>query len=312
MPTVLYTHPICLEHDTGEYHPECADRLRVISRILEHEDFYYLLRAEAPEASLEQLLRVHSQDHIDRVMALLPHDDGVREVDQDTFVSRHSGDAALRAAGAVCAAVDDVTAGTCRNAFCAVRPPGHHAEPEAAMGFCLFSNAAIGAFHARVKHGFRRVAVIDFDVHHGNGTQAAFWTQPGMFYGSTHQADAYPYSGLEDERGAEGGGTVVNVPLKSYTGSQAFRAAYDEVILPRLRAFAPDFLILSAGFDGHVADPVANLGLHVNDFEWLTRQLVAIAGAFSENRLVSVLEGGYDPRALAACVAAHIRVLMGG
>ena len=312
MPTVLFSHPDCLGHDTGEDHPECADRLRAITRMLDHVDFYYLQRAEAPEATLEQLLRAHSRAHIDRIMALLPTDDQVVEVDSDTFISRGSGRAALRAAGAVCAAVDEVARGDCRNAFCAVRPPGHHAGREVAEGFCLFSNAAIGAFHARDVHGYRRVAVIDFDVHHGNGTQALLWDQPGMFYASTHQADAFPYTGTADETGAADGAVVVNVPLRAGSGSDAFRAAWDDGILPRLRAFAPDFLIVSAGFDGHAADPVAHLRLHVSDFEWLSRRLAAIAAEFAGHRLVSVLEGGYDTRALAACVAAHLRVLMGG
>ncbi len=312
MPTLLFTHPDCLDHDTGDHHPECPDRLRAINRILDHGDFVYLLRAEAPEATVEQLLRVHSRAHVERIFSALPQDETIVELDSDTFVSRGSGRAALRAAGAVCAAVDEVATRQCRNAFCAVRPPGHHAEREAAMGFCLFSNAAIGAFHARDVYGYQRVAVVDFDVHHGNGTQSLLLDQPGMFYASTHQADAFPYTGLPEETGRPGGGVVVNVPLASGSGSDLFRAAYDNEILPRLVAFAPDFLIVSAGFDAHAADPVAHLRLHVNDFEWLSRRLVAVAGEYAGNRLVSVLEGGYDTRALAACVAAHLRVLMGG
>ncbi|MEI6560212.1 MAG: histone deacetylase family protein [Rhodospirillaceae bacterium] len=312
MPTLLFTHSACVKHDTGEYHPECADRLQAILHILDHEDFYYLLREEAPRATADQLLRAHSQAHIDHILASVPEDDSIVELDSDTFLSRHSGEAALRAAGAVVAAVDEVAAGRCRNAFCAVRPPGHHAEPESAMGFCLFSNAAIGALHARDSGGFQRVAVIDFDVHHGNGTQRILWDVPGTFYASTHQIDAFPYSGQPEETGGPGGGIAVNVPLAAGTGSEAFRAAYTEVILPRLRAFAPDFLFISAGFDAHAADPIAHLRLHVSDFEWLTRELVGVAAASANHRLVSVLEGGYDTRALAACVAAHLRVLMGG
>ncbi|MEI7611248.1 MAG: histone deacetylase family protein, partial [Rhodospirillaceae bacterium] len=217
-----------------------------------------------------------------------------------------------RSAGAVVAAVDEVAAGRCRNAFCAVRPPGHHAEPDQAMGFCLFSNAAIGALHARAAHGYQRVAVVDFDVHHGNGTQRVLWGVPGTFYASTHQIDAFPYTGTPEETGAPGGGVIVNVPLVSGSDSDAFRTAYAEIILPRLRAFAPDFLLISAGFDAHAADPIAHMRLHVSDFEWLTRELAAVAAASANNRIVSVLEGGYDTRALAACVAAHLRVLMGG
>ena len=280
--------------------------------MVEHHDFFYLLREEAPQVTTEQLLRVHSQDHIDRILATIPVDDSIVELDPDTFISRHSGEAALRAAGAVVAAVDEVAAGRCRNAFCAVRPPGHHAEAGAAMGFCLFNNIAVGAAHARAVHGFQRVAVIDFDVHHGNGTQSMLWDLPGTFYGSTHQVDAFPYSGRPEETGAPGGGLVVNVPLAAGSGSEAFRAAYTDIILPRLQAFAPDFLLLSAGFDAHAADPIAHLGVHVADFDWLTRELTAIAAAFAGHRLVSVLEGGYDTRALAASVAGHLRVLMGG
>ena len=311
MPTLLFTHPACLDHDPGEFHPECPDRLKAIAHILEHEDFFYLAREEAPLATMAQVLAAHSQRHVDHVLAVIPRDGGTVELDGDTFVSRGSGEAALRAAGAVCAAVDQVATGACRNAFCAVRPPGHHAEREAVMGFCLFSNAAIGALHARNAHGFQRVAVIDFDVHHGNGTQQILWDVPGMFYGSTHQQDAFPYTGTPDETGGAGGGVIVNVPLAAGSGSAPFRAAYADVILPRLCDFAPDFLIVSAGFDAHAADPMAHLRLQVADFEWLSRELVAIASTCG-NRLVSVLEGGYDTRALATCVAAHIRILMGG
>ena len=312
MPTLLFTHPVCIQHDTGEYHPECSDRLRSVLHVLEHQDFFYLLREEAPRVTEEQLLRAHSKAHIDHILSSVPAGDDIVELDSDTFISRHSGEAALRAAGAVVAAVDEVAGGRCRNAFCAVRPPGHHAEPDAAMGFCLFSNAAIGALHARAVHGFQRVAVIDFDVHHGNGTQRILWDVPGTFYGSTHQIDAFPYSGLPEETGGPGGGLAVNVPLAAGSGSEAFRAAYADIILPRLREFAPDFIIVSAGFDAHAADPIAHLRLHVADFEWITRELAAVAAISANHRIVSVLEGGYDTRALAASVAAHLRVLMGG
>ena len=312
MPTLLFTHSACIQHDTGEYHPECSDRLRSILHVLDHQDFFYLLREEAPRVTEEQLLRAHTQAHIDHILSSVPVDDEIFELDSDTFISRHSGEAALRAAGAVVAAVDEVAAGRCRNAFCAVRPPGHHAEPDAAMGFCLFSNAAIGALHARAVHGYQRVAVIDFDVHHGNGTQRILWDVPGTFYASTHQIDAFPYSGTPEETGGPGGGLVVNVPLAAGSDSEVFRAAYEGTILPRLRAFAPDFLLVSAGFDAHAADPIAHLRLHVADFEWITRELAAVAAEYANHRIVSVLEGGYDTRALAASVAAHLRVLMGG
>ena len=311
MSTVLYTHSACLEHDTGEYHPECADRLRAINHILEHEDFIYLPREEAPRATREQILRAHTEAHLDRVMGAVPQQ-GLVELDGDTILSPGSGEAALRAAGAVCAAVDEVATGRSRNAFCAVRPPGHHAEREAAMGFCLFSNAAIAALHAREAHGYQRVAVVDFDVHHGNGTQQVLWNTPGTFYASTHQQDAFPYTGMPDETGPDGGLVAVNFPLPAGSTSDPFRMAYTEAILPRLRDFAPDFLIISAGFDAHAADPMAHLRLQIGDFQWITRQLLDVASESAGRRVVSVLEGGYDTRALAACVAAHIRVLMEG
>lgn len=312
MNTLLLTHPACLQHETGDCHPECADRLRAVNHILEHEDFLFLAREEAPRATTQQLLRAHSMEHVDYILSLLPKDGEIHPIDDDTFVSSRSGEAALRAAGAVCAAVEEVAAKRCRNAFCAVRPPGHHAERSTAMGFCLFSNAAIGALHARDACGFRKVAVIDFDVHHGNGTQQILWDEAGMFYASTHQQDAYPYSGSPDEQGQAGGGVIVNVPLPAGSGSEVFRHAYGDVILPRLRAFAPDFVIVSAGFDAHAADPMADLRLQVADFDWVTRELLRISREFSGDRLVSVLEGGYDTRALAACVASHVRALMEG
>ncbi len=311
MSTVLFTHPACFEHDTGEYHPECSDRLKAIMHILEHEEFSYLPREEAPRASDEMILRAHTPEHLAAIMGAIPAS-GLVELDGDTMLSPGSGEAALRAAGAVCAAVDEVATGRTRNAFCAVRPPGHHAERAAAMGFCLFSNAAIGALHARDVHGFKRVAVVDFDVHHGNGTQAVLWDEPGTFYASTHQQDAFPYTGAVTETGPDGGAVVVNLPLPAGATSDVFRAAYTETILPRLRDFAPDFLIISAGFDAHAADPMAHLRLQVSDFDWITRQLLAVAKDSCGRRVVSVLEGGYETRALAACVAAHIRALMEG
>lgn len=311
MPTLLLTHPACAGHDPGEFHPECPDRLRAITHILEHEDFFYIARDEAPRATPEQLLRAHTRRYIDHILAIAPEGDGLVEIDGDTFVSRGSVEAALRAAGAGCEAVTQIHQGRCRNALCIVRPPGHHAERETAMGFCLFGNAAIAALHARDACGYRRVAVLDFDAHHGNGTQSILWAEPGMFYASTHQLDAFPYTGTAEETGAEGGAVVVNVPLAAGDASAPFRDAWAGTILPRLRAFEPDFLILSAGFDAHAADPMTHLRLHVADFDWLSRELMAVAAGCG-HRLVSILEGGYDTRALAACVAGHARILMGG
>ena len=312
MTTLLLTHPACLGHRTGDFHPESAERISAILHILEHEDFLYLARDEAPPATRDQLLLAHSPAHVDRIFAALPTGSEVLELDGDTMLSAGSGEAALRAAGAVCRAVDEVMTGRSRNVFCAVRPPGHHAERDAAMGFCLFANAAIGALHARAAHGVGRVAVIDFDVHHGNGTQQLLWDQPGMFYASTHQEDAFPHTGKPEETGGPGGAVVVNVPLPAGAASAPFRAAYTEIILPALRAFAPELIILSAGFDAHAADPMAHLRLQVGDFAWITGQVLDVARETAGRRLVSVLEGGYDPRALAACVGAHVRALLEG
>jgi len=310
MTTLLFTHLDCLGHQTGDFHPESADRLKAITHLLEHEDFAYLPREQAPLATNDQLARAHTQRHIDQILTPLDAGAEARFIDADTVVSRGSAKAALRSAGAACGAVDAVAAKESRNAFCAVRPPGHHAERDGAMGFCLFNNVAIAALHARAK-GYERVAVVDIDAHHGNGIQQIFWDQPGTFYASTHQEDSFPYTGTPDETGAPGGGTIVNVPLPKGGAGDVFRAAYDDVILPRLRDFAPDFLLISAGFDAHAADPLSYLRLKVDDFNWITRQLIELAGKFCGNRLVSVLEGGYDTRTLAACVASHVRLLMG-
>jgi len=309
MTTLLFTHPLCLEHDPGDYHPECPDRIKAILAVLESEEFMMLLRDEAPRATMEQVMRAHPLDYIDMVLDSAPTDGGVFPLDPDTLLSAASGEAALRAAGAVVAGVDAVAAGQARNVFCAVRPPGHHAETQTAMGFCFFNNAAIGALHAREAHGYERVAVIDFDVHHGNGTQDILWDRPGLFYGSTHQENSYPNTGSAEETG--GLGEIFNLPLPPGTGSDDFRTAFGDVMIPRLRQFCPDFLIISAGFDAHAADPLAHLRLTTADFGWATRQLLDVAGQCCGNRVVSVLEGGYDLRALAASVREHVRALMG-
>jgi acetoin utilization deacetylase AcuC-like enzyme len=312
MNTALFTHPACIEHDPGFGHPECPDRLRAVMQALEHEDFLFLARHEAPAATRDQLSLAHPADHVDRVLASIPPS-GWRDIDADTTVNPHSGEAALRAAGAVCAAVDAVfTADSdpegARNAFCAVRPPGHHAERARAMGFCLFNSVAVGAFHARTAHGIDRVAVIDFDVHHGNGTQDIFWSQAGLLYASTHQDHFYPGTGAAAERGA--GGRIVNAPLPAGSGSPEFRAAFERTVLPAVEEFAPELVMISAGFDGHFADPLAQLELTEEDFVWATRKLCGVAAAHCQGRLVSVLEGGYDLGALARSNAAHVRELM--
>ena len=307
MSTLLLTHPICLEHDTGEGHPERIDRLRAVLAALDDEPFQNLDRREAPAATRDQVARVHPTAYVDRVLSRVPAS-GLAAIDADTVVSAKSGEAALRAAGAVCAAVDAVLSGEARNAFCAVRPPGHHAEPGRAMGFCLFNNVAVGAEHARKAHGLERVAVVDFDVHHGNGTQAMFWNEAGLFFASTHQSPLYPGTGRAEECGAHG--NVVNVPLPPYAGSAELKRAFTEQILPALDSFAPELVMISAGFDGHVRDPLAHLQFTEQDFAWATRELCRVAQARCDSRVVSTLEGGYDLRALALSAAAHVRELM--
>ena len=309
MSTILFTHPACLDHDTGAYHPECADRLRSVLGALEAEEFATLQREEAPRATAEQVLRVHARDYVDFIRSSVPGEGAHVHLDPDTVISHGSWEAALRAAGATVAAVDAVAAGQCRNAFCAVRPPGHHAESSAAMGFCLFNNVAIGALHARAVHGLQRVAVIDFDVHHGNGTQEAFFNDPDLFYASTHQLGIYPGTGFRQELGCAN--NILNVPLPTGTDSQPWRAAVESQIFSRLRLFKPDFILISAGFDAHAADPMAHMRLTADDYYWVADQLCGLAREMCGGRVVSVLEGGYDLRALAQSAAAHVRGLMG-
>jgi acetoin utilization deacetylase AcuC-like enzyme len=306
MTTFLYTHPACLDHDPGRHHPESAARLRAVLDALADPEFDRLERREAPEAALEDLLRVHPRPHVERLMRAVPKS-GHFGIDADTILSPASGLAALCAAGAVVAAVDAVVANDADNAFCAVRPPGHHAEPDRAMGFCLFNNIAVGALRAREAHGLQRIAVIDFDVHHGNGTQAAFEADNALFYASTHQSPLYPGTGSVGETGV---GNIFNVPLRPMAGSTQFRAAMSERILPALDAFRPEFVLISAGFDAHRSDPLAQLLLDEEDYTWVTERLIEIADRHASGRLVSALEGGYDLPALGASVVAHVRALM--
>ncbi len=306
MTTLLYTHPSCLAHDPGDYHPEAPSRLRAVLAALSGPQYARLERREAPEAALDDVLRVHSRRQVERLLGAVPKSGHVA-IDADTVLSPASGTAALHAAGAVSAAVDAVVAKEADNAFCAVRPPGHHAEPDRAMGFCLFNNAAIGALRAREVHGLDRVAVVDFDVHHGNGTQAAFEADDNLFYASTHQSPLYPGTGSASETGV---GNIVNVPLRPMSGSGPFRLAMTGRILPALDAFRPDLLLISAGFDAHRSDPLAQLLLDEADYIWVTEKLLEVANRHADGRVVSTLEGGYDLTALAASAAAHVRVLM--
>jgi len=306
MTSIYFSHRSFLEHDTGLGHPENAERLRSIERALGQADFAGLERREAPRGTREQIRSIHTDRHIDDVLAAIPRR-GFAYLDADTVVSPGSGEAALHAVGAVCAAVDAVFAQEAANAFCAVRPPGHHAEPDAAMGFCLFNNIAIAAEYARARHGIERVAIVDFDVHHGNGTQRAFEADKDILYASTHQFPWYPGTGQACETGT---GNIINVPLAAGSGSKEFRSAVAEKILPALDRFAPELLLISAGFDAHRDDPLASLNLVEDDYAWVTSELAAAAEKHAGGRLVSALEGGYHPEALARSVAAHMRALM--
>jgi acetoin utilization deacetylase AcuC-like enzyme len=308
MSVALFTHPAALAHDTGPHHPECPERIKFVLKALEAPAFLSIVRKTAPVAPVTALVAAHSQMHVDTILAMRPAGNQLRYIDGDTVVSAGTIDAALRAAGGAMTAVDAVIEGKVRAAFVAMRPPGHHAERNRAMGFCLFNNAAVAAFHARARHGLRRIAVVDFDVHHGNGTQNIFTPDRDLFYASSHQFPCYPGTGRAEERGVAG--NVVNVPLRPGAGGAEFRAAWAEKILPELEAFAPELLIISAGFDGHEADPLAELRLQVEDFTWVTQALLAVADKHCPGRVVSVLEGGYDLDALALSAAAHVRSLM--
>ncbi|MGD9538517.1 MAG: histone deacetylase family protein [Alphaproteobacteria bacterium] len=304
--TALFTHPACIAHDPGQGHPERPDRLRAILKKLEAPAFAALDRREAPLATRDDLALVHSRRLVDALLDAVPKS-GRIAIDADTIMSPGSGEAALRAAGALLAAVDAVIAGEADNAFCAVRPPGHHAEPEHPMGFCLFNNVAIGAAHARARHGIRRVAILDFDVHHGNGTQAVVEHDAALFFASSHQWPLYPGTGAASETGV---GNVVNLPLRAMSGSAEFRAAWGETAFPALERFAPELVMISAGFDAHRNDPLGGLQLVEADYAWVTGELTRIAKAHAKGRIVSTLEGGYDLDALANSVAAHVEALM--
>ena len=308
MTTALITHPACLQHYMGPHHPECPDRLHAVLHALEAPEFDALLRESAPEATVEQLTRVHPVDLVEALLAIRPELGELVALDGDTSMGEGSAEAALRAAGAGVRAVDAVMEGRVQSAFAAVRPPGHHAEPNRPMGFCLFNNAAIAALHARTHWGLKRVAVVDFDVHHGNGTQAMFESDAGLFYASSHQSPCYPGTGHTSERGVAG--NIVNAPLRPGDGSVAFRNAWERIIIPALDRFEPELLIISAGFDAHRDDPLAQLRVETSDYAWLTDRLVALADRHCQGRVVSMLEGGYDLNALAASAVVHVRGLM--
>ena len=308
MATLVFTHPASLAHETPGGHPERIDRIRAVHQVIASPHFKTLIHREAPLGTEAQILRAHTQEHYQNILASAPTS-GFEYIDTSTVMSPGSLPAALRAVGAACAAVDDIFSGEGENAFCALRPPGHHAEAGRAMGFCFFNQAAIAALHARSVHGLTRIAVVDFDVHHGNGTQDIFWSDKDLFYGSTHQMPLYPGTGAAGETGV---GNIFNAPLKAGDGGEEFRAAMEGVILPALNLFEPELLIISAGFDAHIRDPLGSLQLVEKDFAWATLQLMDIADHHCQGKIVSVLEGGYDLQGLAGGVGVHLQALMHG
>ena len=309
MSTLLLTHPACLEHLTPAGHPERPDRLRAVERALEAEKFQSLAREQAPRAALEVIALCHPMDYITALRDASPKE-GIVHLDADTSMSPGTFEAALRAAGGAVHAVDEVLAKKAANAFVATRPPGHHAETARPMGFCLFDNAAIAARYAQDHHGIARAAIVDFDVHHGNGSQEIFWADKTVMYCSTHQMPLFPGTGAVGESGDYN--TVVNAPLRPGDGAEAFRDAFENRILPRLAEFQPELIIISAGFDAHYRDPLANINLDEEDFAWATQKLMDVADRYAGGRIVSLLEGGYDLQALGNSVAAHVAALMRG
>ena len=311
MATRLYEHPIFLEHITPEGHPERPDRLRSLNIALEHPNFERLDRKEAPQANEDAVLLAHPEEHLLAVMRQVPEEDGeINRIESDTYLSPKSLQAALTGIGAAMAAVDDVFTGSADNVFVAARPPGHHAETAKAMGFCLFNNVAIAARHAQKAHGAERIAIIDWDVHHGNGTQDIFWNDTSVLFCSTHQMPLYPWSGDKNATGVKN--NIVNAPLSPNTGSEYFREAFKSRVLSAIADFSPDLILISAGFDAHHRDPLAQINLVGEDFDWATGRLLEMADKYASNRVVSLLEGGYDLEGLAESAAMHILRMMKG
>jgi acetoin utilization deacetylase AcuC-like enzyme len=304
--TLLVADPLFLEHQTPSGHPERPDRLRAILKALAEERFAALVRMAAPMADEATLATAHDAGYVEAIRDSVPAD-GLVNVDPDTWLSPKSFLVASRAARGACLAVDEIIAGRVANAFCAVRPPGHHAEADRAMGFCLFNNAVIAARHAQQRHGLSRIAIVDFDVHHGNGTQAIVWNDPSILYGSTHQMPLYPGTGAASETGV---GNIFNAPLSPGAGGAEFIDAFEERILPALQRFGPEMIVISAGFDAHWRDPLASINLKEDDFAWATTALMEVADRHAGGRIVSLLEGGYDLQGLANSAAAHIETLM--
>ncbi len=308
MTTLLLTHRASLDHLTPPGHPERPDRIRAVDQVLSESRFDRLVREEAPEGTLDLVRLCHDEHYVEELRRIAP-DKGMIYLDGDTSMSPGTWEAVMRGVGGAVAATEAVMSGKADNAFVAMRPPGHHAETNRPMGFCLFDHAAIAARHAQRKYGIARAAVVDFDVHHGNGTQEIFWADPTMMYCSTHQMPLFPGTGATGERGEHD--TIVNAPLAPNDGAAKFRAAFENLILPQLQKFAPEFIVISAGFDAHRRDPLANINLDAEDFGWVTRKLMEVAHASAGGRVVSVLEGGYDLQGLKESVAAHVTALMG-
>ena len=306
MTTIFISHPACLKHENGPGHPERPDRLRAIEKVLSHQVFEDLARQTAPDGTVEQIALAHPKNYIDLIEGAAPQS-GYAFIDSDTSLNEHSWKAIMKSVGGITLAVDLIMEGRHKNAFVAMRPPGHHAEATRAMGFCIFNNAAIAAHHARKVHGAERVAVVDFDVHHGNGTQDIFWSDKNLFYGSTHEMPLFPGTGALSETGV---GNIWNAPLKAGDTGKQFKTAMQERILPALKNFAPDFLIISAGFDAHKNDPLANLNLLEEDFGWITDELLEIAQKQCGGKVISTLEGGYDLEGLARSAGVHVQRLM--
>jgi acetoin utilization deacetylase AcuC-like enzyme len=308
MTTLLLHHEAFLHHAVPEGHPERPDRMRALTAALAKDEFQGLKRETCPKADLAFAALAHDPRYVETLAGLRPETGGYIGIDGDTFVSEGTMEANLRALGGVIRAVDAVVSRDVSNAFLAARPPGHHAEHLRAMGFCFFNTAAVAARYAMKKHGIQRVAIIDWDVHHGNGTQDIFWNDPNVLYASTHQMPLFPGTGEKSERGEHD--NIVNVPLKAGDDGEIFRAAMSNAVLPRVAAHKPDLIIISAGFDAHHRDPLANLMLDELDFAWATKQLLQLADQSCKGRLVSVLEGGYDLVGLAESASAHVKELM--
>src|ERR1700742_3617485 len=306
--TLLLSHPASLDHLTPPGHPERPDRIRAVQEVLGESRFDGLTRGEAPEGNLDLVALCHNEHYVEELRHIAPSS-GLIYLDGDTSMSPGTWEAVMRGIGGAVAAAGAVVTGPHANAFVAPRPPGHHAETSRPMGFCLFDQAAIAARHAQRKYGIARAAVVDFDVHHGNGTQDIFWADRTVMYCSTHQMPLFPGTGARGERGEHD--NIVNAPLASEDGGAKFRAAFDNVILPQLQKFSPELIIVSAGFDAHFRDPLASLNLKADDFGWVTRKLMDVADSSAGGRIVSVLEGGYDLQGLQESVAAHVTALMG-